>query len=1021
MQIIKSPYNMVKKCSVFLVGLFAVIQISTAQVTVRISDDATDPGGTVEVDVTFDNFVDIIAFQHSINWDADKFSFDSIINVTTALDQFTMGAIGTPANGTSPGVLNVSWSKTNTQPETLPNNTRMFTIRLNAIGAACEFSSVRLSNTPAVIEFSDSNTNNVGANAENGTVSINGTGCNSGGDDLIISVDDVTANAGENRCVPIRVENFVDIQVVGFGLQWDPAIIEYTGFQNANLPDFSSGNIGDTNIDQGKLTIAWFDNTAVTPVTFEGILIEVCFDARNGGESPIDIVAPDGSEIDFTNSDEVAVPYVIDNGIFTVEGMGNPDDFTLIATDTDVPMGGSGCVPIAVRNFDNIQTMQFVIKWNAGQLRYTDIQSLNLAELSKDNITLQDDNRIRVSWSNPNSVTIPDGTVIFELCLEGSGDCDATSAINFTSDPFFDIEVSNSSNEVVDVNTVAGVATIVCDGCSIALQSLNPPSCVGDSDGSIEVTLPNNGFTCTWSDSGGNIVQQNQECNLVGVAAGTYTITIDDGAGCNETRTFTLSDPAAIVFGGSKVNELSDCDGSVALEMIGGTAPFTFLWDDGSTEAERTMLCAGEYCVTATDTNGCFAETCFTIQPNGPDVCEEGITDNFCFGDNEGAIDVTICGGTGPYTIMWSGPSGQFSTEDISGLLSGDYEYTISDASNPSLVSNGSISVGQPSAITVASTSVPSDGDLNNGSIDITVTGGVGPYSYLWSPGGQQTEDISGLAPGSYTVTVMDENNCSVVSMAIAVQSTTINFVRTGEADVSCNGVCDGVIEGTTDGGSGVYTYKLNGDDVSFPVMGLCPGQYSFEISDDTGTSINQTVVIGEPDLLEVVLVEKMDCTNNNVDAFIQVEATGGTAEYDYVWNTTGSGPRLSNLSAGTYSVIVTDRRGCTAALEGINIDCGDGEGDCFTSRSIITPNDDGRNDGLLIMCAADFTNKLLVFDRWGNTVFSSNDYDNTWMGTNNAGEELPEGGYLWVLEITRGDGTRELKQGSVTILRDQF
>ncbi len=1011
---------MVKKCALFLLGLFAIIQVSTAQVVVKISDDATDVGGTVDMDVTFDNFSDIIAFQYSIDWDETKFSFNSIVNVTTDLDQFTAGGIGTPASGGDAGVITVSWSKTNTQPETLADNTRMFTLRLNAIGSACDVSDVKLSNTPTVIEFSDSNTNNVGATPENGEASINGTGCNSGGDDLVITVDDVTANSGDNKCVPITVSNFIDIQGVVFGVKFDPSIIKYTGFQNANLPDFSSGNIADNNSEAGEVNVLWFDNSVMNPVTLEGTLLELCFDAiGSGGDvSDVEIVDPATSEIEFTNSDENAVPYEVNQGSFTIEGMGNPNDFMLIADDININMGETGCVPISVANFNSIQTMQFVVKWDPTQLLFTEVKSLNLDQLSDDNLTLKDDDRIRISWSNASSATVADGTVIFEVCLEAKGDCDATSSIDFTSDPFFAIEVSNSSNDLVPVSRTSGSVKIDCDGCSIAIRSLEKPSCPGEADGNILVNVGSPGVTynCIWKNSAGTVIQESSSCDLENVAAGTYTLEIDDGASCQETRTFTLEDPGTIVFGGSKSDEDESCDGSINLEMIGGTGPYTFLWENASTGAIRTELCAGEYCVTATDANGCVAETCFTINANGPGACNVEVTDNRCFGDDDGAIDIDFCGGTGPYTITWSGPSGDYTTEDISGLAAGDYNYTITDSSNPALTGTGSVTVGQPAEIMISSMTTASDGD--NGAIDITVTGGVGPYSYVWS-GGQLTEDISGLASATYTVMVTDENNCSVTSDPIQVNSNTINFVRTGEFDASCNGVCDGVIEGTVSGGSGGYTYKLNDSGITFPVTGLCPGDYTFEITDDSGESITYPITVGDPDPLTIEIQNKMNCTSGNQDGFIEVEALGGTPEYTFTWNVTGTGKRLSNLGDGKYNVLVTDARGCTAARENIQIICDGGE--CFTSRTIITPNGDGNNDEFIIMCSDDFANKLLVFDRWGKTVFSQDSYDNTWLGTNSNGDELPDGGYLWILEITNGDGSKEIKKGTVSIIRDQF
>lgn len=1021
MQIMNSPSTMVKKLAIFLLGLFAIINLSTAQVTVKIDDGSADPGQIVDIDVTLDNFNDIILFQYSLNWDETKFTFNSISNVTTELEQFSAAAsIGTPPS-VDEGEITVSWSKTNTQPESLPDDTRLFTLRLNAIGDACDESTVRLSNSPTVIEFVDSNTSNVGAVANNGEATINGTDCNgTGGGTLTVNAPDLTRDGGTNVCVPLTVTDFTNISSMTLGMGFDPAILSYTGVENANLPGFSGdGNVSVTG--PGALTMLWFDNTGVTPATVTGTLMEVCFDVIGSSGQVSDVSFDEGASEFTLAPNDSPVQFVLNDGSVTVAGQtGGDDDFTLISGSGDIPMGGNACVPISVKNFDDIQSMQFAIMWDDGDLVYTGTQAYNLTQLTESNFNPTASNKLRVTWNNlTGGTSIADNTVIFEVCFEGSGDCDGTTDLMFTNDPPISIEVSNGSNEVVDAFFEVGTATVVCDGCMIAISNLSQPSCNGEEDGSIDVNLGSGTFNCVWTDASGATIQSGQECDITGLGAGTYTLTISDGADCDESRTFTLTDPAAIVFGGSKMDEEDNCDGSISLQMSGGVAPYSFSWEDGSAGSIRTLLCAGEYCVTATDANDCQAEMCFTINSSGIFIAEEDIDNVRCFGDDNGAIDITPDGGIAPYEFMWSGPSGTFTTEDISGLSAGNYDLTITDSSTPPNMYTGVFQVTQPSEITIGASIVPSDGD--NGFIDISVSGGTGPYAFAWSPNGETTEDISGLAPGEYTVLVTDDNNCNVSSQTFVVPSRTISIAITSESFVTCNGECDGIIDGDITGGSGVYTFMLNGEATSFPVTDLCPGTYTLKVTDDLDVSESVDVVLTEPSALTIEVTDEIDCVTGS-DGFIEVEVSGGTGAYTYQWSVAGSSSRITGLSSGNYSVLVEDENGCQIAEENIELESCDGPGgECFSHTPILSPNGDEFNNEFVIQCATTVENELSVFDRWGNLVFNMANYDNTWSGVSTGGDELPEGGYMWVLEVTNTDGSREIEKGTLTILRDQF
>jgi gliding motility-associated-like protein len=126
----------------------------------------------------------------------------------------------------------------------------------------------------------------------------------------------------------------------------------------------------------------------------------------------------------------------------------------------------------------------------------------------------------------------------------------------------------------------------------------------------------------------------------------------------------------------------------------------------------------------------------------------------------------------------------------------------------------------------------------------------------------------------------------------------------------------------------------------------------------------------------------------------------------------------LSNVGRGNYSVIIEDRNGCQLPYTARITNCDDPEDICYSGLSVITPNGDGANDLFTINCVRDFPSRLRVYDRFGRQVYEQPGYDNSWNGINNAGEQLPEGAYMWVLIVDSPNG-RENYNGTVTILRD--
>src|SRR5204863_217561 len=199
-----------------------------------------------------------------------------------------------------------------------------------------------------------------------------------------------------------------------------------------------------------------------------------------------------------------------------------------------------------------------------------------------------------------------------------------------------------------------------------------------------------------------------------------------------------------------------------------------------STE-DITGLAAGNYDITITEANGCTLTATIAVGNVNSTLAQTHVTTDATCGNSNGAINITVTGGVGALTYAWTGPGGfTATTEDITGLAAGDYDLTVTDANGCALTVT--ITVGQ-TANTLAQTNVVTLAgcSVNNGAIDLTVTGGVGTLTYAWTgPGGftATTEDITGLAAGNYDLTITDANGCTL-TVAIAVGNVNSTLAQT--------------------------------------------------------------------------------------------------------------------------------------------------------------------------------------------------------------------------------------------------
>ena len=430
--------------------------------------------------------------------------------------------------------------------------------------------------------------------------------------------------------------------------------------------------------------------------------------------------------------------------------------------------------------------------------------------------------------------------------------------------------------------------------------------CNGASTGSIDLSVSGGTGAYTYSWTGGVTTQDRS-----GLVTGTYTVTVTDANACTKTLSVSISEPTTIVLTETHVNVLCNgaSTGSIDLTVSGGTGAYTYSWTGGATTQDRSGLVAGTYTVTVTDANACTKSLSTTITEPPVIVLTETHVDVLCNGALTGSIDLTVSGGVSPYTYAWTGGA---TTQDRSGLAAGTYTVTVTDANACTKTLSASITETTVVVLTETHVNILCNGSAT-GSIDLTVSGGVSPYTYSWT-GGATTQDRSGLAAGTYTVTVTDANACTKSLSVTITQPTAIVLTET-HVNVLCNGNTTGSIDLTVSGGTGAYTYSWTGGATTQDRSGLAAGTYTVTVTDANACTKTLSTTITEPATIVLTETHVNVLCNGTFTGSIDLTVSGGVSPYTYLWTGGATTQDRSSLGFGTYTVTVTDANACTKSL----------------------------------------------------------------------------------------------------------
>jgi gliding motility-associated-like protein len=411
-------------------------------------------------------------------------------------------------------------------------------------------------------------------------------------------------------------------------------------------------------------------------------------------------------------------------------------------------------------------------------------------------------------------------------------------------------------------------------------------------------------YTYTWTPTGGASSVSN------GVVSGNYTVTATDANGC------VIASPVVIGLtpgGTSAITASSNvtcnglCNGSLTSGMTGGSAPFTYSWSPGGQITQTAInLCPGTYTCVTTDNFGCKATAVGTITQ--PPVLTAIMNSNNakCFGTATGTVSASGSGGTGPYTYLWPTLASTLST--VPNVTIGVHTCTITDANNCSIT--GSITVNQPTAITLTSSVTAANCGQANGSGTITISGGTAAYTQTWSAGSTSTVQ-AGVVANTYTVQVQDANNCTQ-ALAVTIPNTAGPSISvTSQTNVTCFGLCNGVATTSVTGGVTPYNYSWSNGQVTPSGTNLCAGLYTVSATDAAGCVTSTSVNISEPTALTVTISPTNPKCFGASNGSGVAAAFGGTPTYTYTWSNGTINSTATGLTANNYGLSVTDGNGC--------------------------------------------------------------------------------------------------------------
>lgn len=774
--------------------------------------------------------------------------------------------------------------------------------------------------------------------------------------------DPVEIPLGEDFCIDIGLSNAINIISFQFAIGWDPSILQFLSVEIIN-PSPISDQFDETNFgledeadpqSQGSLRVLWLTE-ASNPDGFtiidETTVFRICFRAIGipGDSSAINVTDLFQFNTEFTDNSNSSVDINVKNSGAKII---DPSSIQIIdrvcSSSTNqgsievAAFGGTGPYSIEIEPpvgvpfvFNMVQEGTFITLDNLMPGTYTVTVRDAVGGVVQIPIIVDNTNRLAVDINtavNPSCANRSDGSI--SVTPTGGTEPYRYNWSNGSSG-FNNIRALSSGTYQVTVTDLRGCTAIASANLFKAplLVTLNPtnPACSGTNNGSItaNATSGNPGQVFyEWSNGSFNQTIPN-------LGAGTYTVTVEDSRQCTATESITLVADKTVTVDVVTTAPLcaGDSSGSISIELIevgGSPGTYNFSWnpilgDQTDTPRESTLdnIPAGSYSFVATNSEGCRVnQTVVLDNPPGMIINRvTGVSSDCEEGSSTGGITLAVSGGTGGKTYEWN--DGEYMGNSLSNVSPGEYTVTVTDQNG--CTADSVFYIGPFAGFEIIPESCEGNNDGAINSIiefddDFTIT-------VLWS-NGATTNDISGLAAGTYSITITGSSpnipeDC-ILMFDVVVPVAERFTITENHIDPTCPGDADGVIRINVEGGDGPFSYQWDHTaDDSNELFNQRAGTYRVQISDDSGCApLSFEIVLNQPDLImfSFASITGVSCSNTDCDGSAVLNLSGGSVpggNFNVSWNgNTEIGVTtltLTDLCFGENRVDVSDEKGCLA------------------------------------------------------------------------------------------------------------
>jgi hypothetical protein len=903
-----------KSCGfTFQVDLSTCIPANNA--VIAFPDTVSPPGSSICIPVTAGNFDDVFAANFNIGWDPAVLSYTGIQNPNPEIGAFNQGNLNTAF--ASQGLLSANIF--NLFPFDVTNGGTLFEICFDVVGNLGDCLELYVPNAPGQLSVEDVN-GALGITVNTGTFCVDFLPLT-----LNVALVDTTCS-GLSSSATLAVTPKGGIPPYEVFWQELPAGATFSGVVATDGATYFStpgaittGTYRITLTDQNGQGVTLTETIVVNFPTL-GASINVvnaptCFGNCDGSIAAQ--ITLDGSIIVNPNLAQYTFSW---SGNGTVQGVPVQSNLCAGVYTVTVTQNASGCVA-----FSTITLSQ-------------------PARLRDANIVV-----------SPSLCTgLPDGSIAFTAQggspLPGGG-----YAFNWTyspdgSDGPFQDEMG-TGNPYLLSNKVSGFYSVTvtdANGCTftrdniflgaqrtIALNAVETGvSCFGNADGILELSVnaaptdPADLFSFFLDPpSGTQNCSGPYACTVSDLPPGTYIATAINQQGCIVTEELNIGSPTRLVLDTFTLSNPSCAlqnNGTITVIAFGGVgSPLTYqyTWSDGASGPNRTQLVVGQYGVTVTDLNGCQDSLLFNMRLDDPPAIT-GIDSVSVRCGNDGCLTVNADPSAILFTWLdiFGNTIGNEAT--VCGIPGGFYVAIVSD--NKGCQNVDTVRLGEIDPLRFADTTLfqPSCFGLTDGNIAVSMGGGTPPYSFLWTPTGQNNSTLIQVGSGTYTLDVVDFNGCRVSGSFLLPDPPPIVADYSFATPTNCYNSCDGRVTPIVqyaDGRNANFEFIWSDGSTDSLRNNLCRGTVFVTIFDPANSCFRiDTLVVASPDSIGLasLTVTPTRCFGDSTGAITVVPNGGAGGPYQFAWSIPAiSTPTVAMLPAGVYTVTVTDASGCTGAF----------------------------------------------------------------------------------------------------------